>query len=96
MLVLNSKTNSDWYYFEDPDTTKSKHPWKVRLNRIKLNRTDFSFADLNDKSKVYGVDFEDIHLKNSVCMIKLMKKCQTFSYENENFYIQIIINFFYI
>ncbi len=51
-------------YFEDPDTTKSKHPWKVRLNRIKLNRTDFSFADLNDKSKVYGVDFEDIHLKN--------------------------------
>lgn len=22
MLVLNSKTNSDWYYFEDPDTQK--------------------------------------------------------------------------
>ena len=22
MLVLNSKTNSDWYYFEDPDTEK--------------------------------------------------------------------------
>lgn len=50
-------------YFEDPDTTKSQHPWKVRMNRIKLNRTDFSFADYNDKSKVYGVDFEDIHLK---------------------------------
>lgn len=51
-------------YFEDPDTTKSKNPWKVRLNRIKLNRTDFSFLDQNDKSKVYGVDFEDLHLKN--------------------------------
>jgi len=51
-------------YFEDPDTTKSKHPWKVRLNRIKLNRADFSFIDQNDKHKVYGLDFEDLHLKN--------------------------------
>ena len=51
-------------YFEDPDTTKSKNPWKVRLNRIKLNRADFSFIDQNDKSKVYGIDFEDLHLKH--------------------------------
>lgn len=53
-------------YFEDTDTTKSEHPWKVRLQRLKLNGADFAFLDQNSEAPEFGIDFEDIHLKKMI------------------------------